>query len=73
MTAKSIKQPFQSGYLVDISRGIERLEIAQSRLSTDNQKSSERQLELYVSLWGRWTEAQRKAVKLMALLGFFVR
>jgi hypothetical protein len=30
MAALSMKQPFQSGYLMDISRCIERLEIAQS-------------------------------------------
>jgi hypothetical protein len=30
MTATSIKLPFQSAYLMDISRGFERLEIAQS-------------------------------------------
>jgi hypothetical protein len=30
MSGVSIKQPFQSGYLMDISRGIERLEIAQT-------------------------------------------
>jgi hypothetical protein len=28
MSGASIKQPFQSGYLMDIPRGIERLEIA---------------------------------------------
>jgi hypothetical protein len=33
MSAVSIKQPFQSGYLMDISRCIERLEIAQKRQS----------------------------------------
>jgi hypothetical protein len=30
LAAKSMKQPFQSGYLMDIPQGFERLEIAQS-------------------------------------------
>jgi hypothetical protein len=30
MAATSMKQPFQSGYLMDISRCVERLEIAQT-------------------------------------------
>jgi hypothetical protein len=65
MSTSSIKQPFQSGYLMNISRCVERLEIAQSGHFS---KPIKRQLSAQCGLLGAPKESPRSTLNTEILL-----